>query len=806
MRRRTTPLAIVLALLTALATPVAAESEESREKSSRSRTKARPVARLQEPVPEIPLPPVEVRPEEEAPAPAPNEPRPPQRGGAPNQPSDTAPESASDDLLPELSGAGTENDLTSMSQNIGRNPFDLPYSYPSLREQDFAGLNSATRDSTSLFDNPSFATIIDRSQLNERDASDMFRALQYEVGVLMQATARGQASPFLRGLTGQQVLLLVDGVRLNNSTYRAGPNQYFNLIDPGMVDRVEIVRGPEGVVWGADAIGGVINVVSRSASPFRGNYGFPTFTEYFGTADTSSYSRGNIEGWVGNSGVFAGGSYLNVNDLDRGGSLGRQPFTNFHQYAGDVKYNYLLSSDWMLTADVQHFEQLDLPRSDRFPPFVLGPPANTPRPTWFNPQQRDMAYLRLQGVAYSGLFDAASSTVSYQRNKEAVTEIRSATRTDQGEFDVNTFGYDLVFAKDLESFGSLTYGCDIYYDHIDSFRNQINPQTGVSVPSTPQFPDGSTYDRMGTFLSWRVPLVDRLDAVTGVRYENANAQAVPTVNNVRVPFKRNYRDWITSAGLIYSATDNLNIVGNVSEGYRAPNLDDLTADNTVLQNGTDLPSLDVDPEHPINYEIGFKVDTPRLRMQVFQFWTDLRNQILRQAVDANGNPVPDVIVNGVRVPGSSNFVRANFDCYMYGTELAGEYLLEDGWSLYGNYWYTYGLDRSRSEPLSRVPPMQGIVGFRWRDEYDRNWFDIFTWLVDRQDRYAAQNNVDSRFIAGGTPGYATLNMRVGKNFGECLNHRVSMSLENITDKAYRVLGSGVDGPGINAVFGYEYLH
>jgi outer membrane receptor protein involved in Fe transport len=191
---------------------------------------------------------------------------------------------------------------------------------------------------------------------------------------------------------------------------------------------------------------------------------------------------------------------------------------------------------------------------------------------------------------------------------------------------------------------------------------------------------------------------------------------------------------------------------------------------------------------------------------VFEFWTDLEDAILRQAVNAAGAPVPNVIgPNGVPIPGSSNFIRDNFDSYINGTEVAGEYLLDGGWSAYGNFWYTYGRDLERNEPFSRIPPTQGILGLRWRENHGRQWLDLYTWLVRRQDRYAAQNNIDARFPLGGTPGYGTLNLRMGTTLGQCDQHRVSLSLENLTDKAYRVLGSGVDGPGFNAIFGYEYL-
>ena len=687
--------------------------------------------------------------------------------------------------------------------------------FPSLTDQTFGtelggafgNLDSVTRGSQSVFDLPFHASIVDRQALDAKQPTDMFRALQNEVGVLMQATARGQASPFLRGLTGQQVLILVDGVRVNNSIFRAGPNQYFNLIDPGQVERIEVLRGAQSTMWGADAIGGVINVVTRSASPNAGNYGGGEFREVYSTADSGSYTRMSLESWHGGGGFFGGGSYLNVHDLDRGGDLGRQPFTNYSQYAGDVKYDYLLSDDAMVTVALQHFEQEDVPRSDRFAPFVFGPPAGTPRPTFFDPQQRDLVYLRLQGVAYNAFFDAYSSTVSYGRNKEAYTELRSATRTDLAEFDVDTIGYTLSLVRDLDVYGKFTYGVDYYYDDVDAFRNRLNPQTGVITRDNPQFPDDSTYDRFGGFFNWEVWLTERLLASAGVRYENANADGtLNDVSGTRIPFTRTYQDWVGSVGLTYELTPVVHLVGSISEGYRAPNLDDLTADNPVLQNAQDLPSLDVEAEHSYTYEIGAKYDDSRLRLQAFYFWNDLQDAILRQAVDANGNPVPNVLgSNGVLVPGSSNFIRGNFDSEINGVEVAGEYLLWNNWSAYGNFWYTYGVDVERGDFFSRIPPTQGIAGLRWRDACRRCWIDVYAWMVRHQDRYAVQNNTDARFPVGGTPGYTTLNLSLGQTFGACNQHTVSLGLENITDRAYRVLGSGVDGPGFNAILGYMYV-
>ncbi|MBT6848654.1 MAG: Plug domain-containing protein, partial [Planctomycetaceae bacterium] len=110
--------------------------------------------------------------------------------------------------------------------------------------------SNGQRVNQSILRSPTHRSIIDLRELLERSPVDMYQAIEREAGVLMQRTQRGAASPFIRGLTGQQVVILVDGIRMNNTTFRLGPNQYFNTIDPGMVDHIEVIRGPQTVLYG----------------------------------------------------------------------------------------------------------------------------------------------------------------------------------------------------------------------------------------------------------------------------------------------------------------------------------------------------------------------------------------------------------------------------------------------------------------------------------------------------------------------------------------------------------------------------
>ncbi len=701
------------------------------------------------------------------------------------------------DELPPMPPGVPPDTLPAPSTPSPASPFDLPQSYPNLEQLRFEGLNSALRGDGSIFESPRAASIIDRIQLDERQPRNMVEAVEQEVGVLMQRTGAGQASPFIRGLTGPQTLLMIDGVRMNNSTYRFGPNQYFALIDPGMIERIEVVRGPMSTQWGADAIGGVINVVTRGTGTDFGRLLGGEFINRFATADAGNYSRLNVQGSYADFGVFGGGSYSNIHDLERGGSLGRQPFTNYSQYAGDIRFDFHPDPWHRLTVALQHFEQTDVPRSDRFPAEIQ----------LFNPQQRDMAYIRWEGTDLCGvLLDGYSVTASYQRNKEGQYRRRppAGPRFEQGEFDVDTVGLSFVFFREPGRLGKLTWGFDWYHDDVDANRARFDAATGQLVETLqPQYPTDSHYRNSGAFLLWELPLTERLTAQSGIRFSDIQAGASVPLFNPADPLAPAastrmtpvFSQWTATAGFSYALLDKLRLVGSMGEGFRAPLLDELTSVSTNVNEGIDVPNPNLSPEKSRTFELGLKANFERLRGQAFVYWTDLEDLIARDEIGV----IPDPLNPGgtIAVLQRRNIGQAE----IHGFELAGEYLFTDRWSLYGNFWTTYGQNLTDNEPLDRIPPQQGIFGLRGRSPRHRSWFEVYTWIARRQDRLSARDERDSRIPAGGTPGYATLNMRAGWEMWE--HHRIALGIENIFNEAYRVHGSGVDGPGISGHVGYE---
>lgn len=652
------------------------------------------------------------------------------------------------------------------------------------------------RSSRSARDDPRQTSLVDIEALRRRQPLDMVQAVEREVGVLVQRTGQGQASPFLRGLTGPQTVLLIDGIRLNNGIFRLGPNQYFNTIDPGQVDHIEVVRGPQSVLWGSDAIGGAINVVTRRADRvldgMLDDRGF-LLTQRFRSADLASYTRVGFEGPAGEGGVWGGASYLNVNDLDRGGALGRQPLTSYSQYAGDLRYDLPLGPDRSLTVALVHFEQMDVPRSDKFPE----------ERRFFDPQQRNLAYVRWQGLLDDGPFDAFVATLSYQRTKEGSRRRKppGSSFEDRSEFDVDTAGLSLLLARDLGEWGKLSVGGDGYHDDVDAVNNRFDLVGGGSVPGNPQFPPDSYYSRFGTFLEWEWPVLERLTIVNGVRYSYIEAggtvgvfdtadPAFPNIEPQDTPIGPSYQDWTGSGGLVFKLNPQWHVTGSIAEGFRAPLLDELTSYSDNVNEGVDLPSTGLGPEHAVSHDVGLRWDLDRFRGQVSYYWMVIDGLIERELVGTDP-------VSGVNFFQRRNVARAEID----GVELNGSWTLDDEWMAYGNFWYTLGRNRTDSEPMSRIPPAQGVVGLRWREFEGADWLDIYCWFAARQDRLSSRDIRDSRIPDGGTAGYSIVTARYGWQLTD--NQAVILGVENLLDRPYRVHGSGVDGSGISATVGYE---
>lgn len=190
---------------------------------------------------------------------------------------------------------------------------------------------------------PYMVNAIEAGELAERLPRSLPEALRDTPGAMVQKTAHGQGSPFIRGFTGFRTLLLVDGIRLNNSTFREGPNQYWNTVDPLTISRLEVVKGPSSVHYGSDAIGGTVNALTVGPGGYADGFGWERRAFYrVSSAESSHTARAEVSGHFDRDvGFSLGGSWKDYGDLRGGQEVRRQRATGYEErdLDGKVEWN-----------------------------------------------------------------------------------------------------------------------------------------------------------------------------------------------------------------------------------------------------------------------------------------------------------------------------------------------------------------------------------------------------------------------------------------------------------------------------------
>jgi outer membrane receptor protein involved in Fe transport len=628
-------------------------------------------------------------------------------------------------------------------------------------------------------------------------AADLLRDLP---GVHVQQTSAGQGAVVLRGLIGNQVLLLVDGVPLNNGTYRDGPGQYLATIDPESIERIEVIRGPASVLYGSDAQGGVVNIVSKSHR-FAGTRS----VRVSGRASTANSGyRGRVSAGVQGSrlSIGVGGSLGTADNLKAGGGIGAQVPTGFDVAGIDAEVTYLLNDHHEVKGVVQHFEMDDVPRFDRYVTFRAPEPGKDYEHR-FDPQTRQLAYTRYTYTPRIGAVARVEATASLAVQREGRNRIRLSngepdTRQTLWRDDAYTPGLSVSGLSILSLAGSplaLTWGGDYYHDQMNTEGYVVDLETGDSTAivrethsgsvSSGRFPDGAKADRAGLFISGELGVTQWLRLSAGLRWShfenraNVGLDLGGEVENVS-------SDLSGQLGIVAAPTEELRLMFRLAEGFRAPNLYDLTNVGPVPA-GIVLPNPSARPERSLSTELGVRYSAQAAALDISIYHTRIKDFIDRLPGVFNG----DTLLDGERVYLGTNVGIAR----MYGFEAEG--IVRVGRvEARATALYTHGEQEDATSvkaPMAKIPPLSGSAGLRWTSSQNRFWAEyVFSW-ASRQDRLGIRDLDDPRIPDGGTPGFAAH----GLGAGVSLLPRISVSagLENLTDELYRNHASGVDNAG-----------
>ncbi len=647
---------------------------------------------------------------------------------------------------------------------------------------------TATRRSQRPFD-LSFST----HAVTSDDISNSFyrstpEALRELPGIMVQKTSHGQGSPYIRGFTGFQNLLLIDGIRLNNSVFRPGPNQYWNTVDPFSLNRLEIVKGPTSVLYGSDAIGGTVNAITKGPSGYGEGFQYSRRIYYrFSSGERSHTYRFELNAtWDDKLGLWLGGTFKDFGSLRAGRGTGSQPNTGYEEWDAEFKLEYFFNPDTRLVFAHQEVDQNNVPRTHRtiFAKSFKGTTIGSDRRRDLD-QERRLTYIQLHAENIDSFIETMRLSISWQEMHETRDRIRGSGRRDLQGFDVGTFGASAQF-ESFSPIGYLTYGIEYYRDRVNSFSTRNNIQGPVA--------NNASYDLLGVYLQDEVNVSDRLDLVLGGRINFARADANRVSDPLlgrRTSTADEWWSFVGSARLVYHVVpEHINFFGAVSQGYRAPNLSDLTRFDSARSNEIETPALGLDPENFLSFEVGLKTEYNNWSMQAAYFHTLIDESIVRVPT---GRIIDDEF-EVTKLNGGDGFVQ--------GIELATSYRFHPQWTAFGNLTWidgevdTFPTSRPRRarEPISRLMPVTGLVGVRWDDPSKKFWVEGLATIADGQDNLSSRDRADtSRIPPGGTPSYTVFSLRSGWQLKDNVN--LTVALENITDEDYRIHGSGLNELG-----------
>lgn len=613
-------------------------------------------------------------------------------------------------------------------------------------------------------------------------------ALETASGVFVQQTTPGQGSAIVRGLKGSAILHLVDGVRLNNAIFRDAPTQYLALVPATAVERIETLRGTPASLYGSDAVGGIVNVVTRIPhfDGIESQFGGDVYAA-FDSADLARTLRGTLD--VGSRFVATSISLQRLETGNRRIGGGERVGPSGYESSGGRLAMSVTPDDrhaWLF--DVHFLEQPDTPRVDE---LVAGFGQSEPSSSEFSFAPNRRVFARARYLRKNGLFglnwqaDGAWQRIDDDRRSRG---FGSKTRTlEQNSSDLSGA---VVTATRISARTSWLAGIELYHDRVRSSRRELDVDSGAGQQVSSRFPDGSTLDRAALFFNADWQVAGRQHLSGGLRVSSVDVDLPDTG---RAPAARiDLSDLSGDLGWRFDVDELWQLVANLGYGFRAPNIFDLGTFGERPGNRFNVPNANLDSERVVHADIGVRRIGERWQFDLVAFRLDYDDRIVSVST---GGTTPDGrdIVESVNAASSS----------IQGFELHARAELNESVSIEALMTYTYGDDRigDTRDAADRIPPLNGRIavdvdgGSRW---------SASVWLsfAGRQDRLSSRDVRDVRIDPDGTPGWGITGARATWHAGHGLD--ISLGLDNLFDQRYRRHGSGLDAAGRSLSAGIRY--
>ena len=650
--------------------------------------------------------------------------------------------------------------------------------------------------------------VVTAEQVFERAKTVVAQSVEGETAVNLQRTSPGMAGIFVRGLTGNKVNVFIDGVRYSNGAQRGGVNTFLDLVDPSLLDRIEVLRGTSSAQYGSDALGGSVQFLTNvptlapTAKPtFGGTVMLGAESAHPGGVAGMSISYGRPR-----FGVWASASGRKTGDYRPGGGADshaavlrffgitsdrlyptRMPDTGFHQMSTQLRANWVPSSNLLLTANYVRTRQDGANRWDQ----LLGGDGNLIAE--LNELKMDLFYARVERLG-AGWFDRASVTYSFNTQREERVNQGgngnpNATISHEPE-RTTVHGVQVNASRQLSERQSLLVGGDFYFESLTSEAFDVNPVTGAVSPRRPRVPDGATYHQSGVFAQTNLTATDRLVVSGAIRVGfnqyNASAADAPVVSGKPL-WPDDHLDTTSltfRAGLTYMMTPEWSLITALSSGYRAPHMTDLgtlgltgsgfevAAPDLEGRNGevgttadagaksTGRPVEQVGPETSLNFDGAVRYQTSKASGSFGMFVNSIDGNIQKQALILPAGAVGSTVGGEeitLQTPDGAVFVaasttpvlvRANFDnARIWGIEADGQVSLNPTVSLGGSFTYMRAKDTTTDLPPNiegGTPAPGGIAWARYQSSSGRWWVQPYLMFAGEQTHLSSLDVSDRR--------------------------------------------------------------
>ncbi len=672
---------------------------------------------------------------------------------------------------------------------------------------------------------PNEITSINPRQIEFRNPQNAADMLESSGQVFVQKSQLGGGSPMIRGFAANAVLIVFDGIRMNNAIFRGGNLQNVIQIDPNVLKGAEVVFGPGSVIYGSDALGGVMD--------------FHTIDPQFSTNDQplvfgqvfSRYSSANNEK-TGHVHFNLGGKKLSsvtsitfsdYDDLKTGNNrtdefpdFGKRPSfvqringqdvivqnddENLQKFSGFWQYNLLQKLRWRpndfmdLEYQLYYSTSSDIPRYDR----LIEPRNGQPRSAewYYGPQRFILNSFKWLYFRKNKLFDQSRLTLSFQDLEES--------RHDRGFEDpslrhriedLGIFTFNLDFDKITNDTHQLFYGIEFNHNDVNSSAFEEDIDTGDLSAASTRYPDGgNTYQTFASYFSYKWSISDKLILSSGLRYSFVKLESSFEDDSFfNFPFDNlEIKNGAIngSLGLVYKPGEKTKINVLFSTGFRSPNVDDAGKVFDSEPGNVVVPNNDLKPEYTYNFELGVtKRFLEKVQLSTVLFYTILDNAIVRRDFTFNGQD--SIIYDNIlsKVQAEVNVGEA----YIYGFSASIKSDITDHLSLFTSLTFTDGEDKVENVPLRHTTPLFGQTSLTYSAKKVKGeLYFKYNGKREFEDLPPEEQSKTHLYTPNGSLAWLTANLRGSYQISSTL--QINGGIENLFDKHYRPYSSGISAP------------